>query len=123
MLDEGIVDMPMIWQTDAFALATGYDEAAGRYIGLWTPDDKGARPPRPTRFCSCAPMSRVKQREAERSSENCRPSTMNPARSTKDAPDADHARRSRRRAKTRFYGVKTLNADKIALDFKNIAEK
>ena len=26
-------------------------------------------------------------------------------------------------AKTRFYGVKTLNADKIALDFKNIAEE
>ncbi len=26
-------------------------------------------------------------------------------------------------AKTRFYGVKTLNADKIALDFKNIADE
>ncbi len=29
MLDEGILDLPMIWQTDAFALADGYDETAG----------------------------------------------------------------------------------------------
>ncbi|MFI2613147.1 hypothetical protein, partial [Kitasatospora sp. NPDC018616] len=27
------------------------------------------------------------------------------------------------KTKTRFYGVKTLNADKIALDFKNIADE
>ena len=26
-------------------------------------------------------------------------------------------------SKTRFYGVKTLNSDKIALDFKNIADE
>src|ERR1035441_595489 len=44
VLDEGIVDMPLIWQTDAFALATGYDQSAGQYIGLWTPEDKGAAP-------------------------------------------------------------------------------
>ena len=44
VLDEGIVDMPLIWQTDAFALATGYDESSGRYIGLWTPEDKGVAP-------------------------------------------------------------------------------
>lgn len=26
-------------------------------------------------------------------------------------------------AKTRFFGVKTLNSDKVALDFKNVAEE
>src|SRR6478735_7083919 len=29
VLDEGILDLPLIWQTDAFALATGWDAAAG----------------------------------------------------------------------------------------------
>ncbi|OOK83928.1 hypothetical protein BZL29_1638 [Mycobacterium kansasii] len=33
VLDEGIIDMPMIWQADAFALATGFDEAAGATSG------------------------------------------------------------------------------------------
>ena len=27
VLDEGVLDMPMLWQTDAFALAAAYDEA------------------------------------------------------------------------------------------------
>ena len=44
VLDAGILDLPMIWQTDAFALAAGYDEGAGRYIGLWTPEDKEGAP-------------------------------------------------------------------------------
>ena len=36
--------MPMLWQTDAFALATGFDNTADRYVGLWIPDDTGAAP-------------------------------------------------------------------------------
>src|SRR3954447_519076 len=44
VLDAGILDLPMIWQTDAFALAAGYDETASRYIGLWTPEDKESAP-------------------------------------------------------------------------------
>lgn len=53
VLDEGVVDLPMIWQTDAFALATGYDEQADRYLGLWIPGDKHAAPATPTRSCWC----------------------------------------------------------------------
>lgn len=32
VLNAGITDLPMIWQTDAFALATAYED--GRYVGL-----------------------------------------------------------------------------------------
>ena len=65
VLNEGIVDLPMIWQTDAFALATGYDEAAGRYVGLWTPDDKGAAPAATDSLLLVRPDVAAKQRDAE----------------------------------------------------------
>lgn len=64
-LDEGIVDMPLIWQTDAFALATGYDESAGRYIGLWTPEDKGTAPAATNSVLLVRPDIAAKRREAE----------------------------------------------------------
>lgn len=65
VLNEGIVDMPMIWQTDAFALATGYDESVGRYIGLWTPEDKAAVPAATDSLLLVRPDVATKQREAE----------------------------------------------------------
>ena len=65
MLDEGIVDMPLIWQTDAFALATGYDQSAGRYVGLWIPGDKGAAPAATDSLLLIRPDIAAKQRDAE----------------------------------------------------------
>ncbi|GAB4662035.1 Swt1 family HEPN domain-containing protein [Mycobacterium avium subsp. hominissuis] len=121
VLDEGIVDMPMIWQADAFALATGFDEAAGRYIGLWTPDDKGAAPAATDSLLLVRPDVAVEQRETEVTP----PGPDDEATPAEDddktlKPPVDIAFPPR---KTRFYGVKTLSADKIALDFKNVAEE
>lgn len=124
VLDEGIVEMPMIWQTDAFALATGYDEAAGRYVGLWTPEDKRAAPAATDSLLLVRPDIAAKQRDAE--------ATATPGSLTVPAeedakkffePDPEQPGVYRRKSKTRFYGVKTLNAEKIAMDFKNIAEE
>ncbi|MDJ0491339.1 Swt1 family HEPN domain-containing protein [Rhodococcus qingshengii] len=126
VLDEGIVDLPMIWQTDAFALATGYDETKNRYIGLWIPDDKTAAPAASDSLLLVRPDVATKQRDAEVStpveqsgeeSEQAQeiPSNKKPSRPDSVTPET--------KAKTRFYGVKTLNADKIALDFKNIADE
>lgn len=124
VLDEGVVDLPMIWQTDAFALATGYDEVANRYIDLWTPDDERPAPATTDSLLLVRPDVAVQQREAEASAV---PGT--PAGSTESIakkhfePDPDHPGVYHRKFKTRFYGVKTLNTEKIALDFKNIAEE
>ena len=103
VLDEGIVDMPMIWQTDAFALATGFDEAAGRYIGLWTPDDKGAPPAATDSLLLVRPDIAVKQRDAEMTADTNHKTQkvdvpLLPPISPPPIPSA----------KTRFYGVKTL---------------
>lgn len=121
VLDEGIVDMPMIWQTDAFALATGFDEAAKRYIGLWTPDDSGAAPAATDSLLLVRPDVAVKQRDTE---------VMPPSDPDDEATPSDGGKTAKPPVdiafpppKTRFYGVKTLSADKIALDFKNLAEE
>ncbi len=126
VLDEGIIDLPMIWQTDAFALATGYDETKNRYIGLWIPDDKAAAPAASDSLLLVRPDVATKQHDVEVSTPveqggeeseqgEEKPSTKKPSRPDSVIPET--------KAKTRFYGVKTLNADKIALDFKNIADE
>lgn len=44
VLEEGILDLPMIWETDAFALAAGVDAGTGRYVGLWITGDSNSAP-------------------------------------------------------------------------------
>jgi len=124
VLDEGIVDMPMIWQTDAFALATGFDEAAGRYIGLWSPGDKAAAPAATDATLLVRPDSAKKQRDAEVPAAPSGTETVDEQEAKKHFeanpghPDVHH-----RKTKGRFFGVKTLNSDKIARDFKNLADE
>lgn len=128
VLNEGIVDLPMIWVTDAFALATGYDEAAGRYIGLWTPEDKGPAPVATDTLLLVRPDVATKQREAESepmasSEEQLAALVEQHGGPTTHDPSAPKVDVVFAKPKTRFYGVKTLNSDKIALDFKNIADE
>ncbi|USQ75327.1 DUF499 domain-containing protein [Ornithinimicrobium cryptoxanthini] len=128
VLNEGIVDLPMIWVTDAFALATEYDQASGRYIGLWTPEDKGPAPVATDALLLVRPDVATNQREAE--SERKAPSEEVSAAvveqhggTTSHDPSTSKGDIDFAKPKTRFYGVKTLSSDKIALDFKNIADE
>lgn len=124
VLNEGIVDLPMIWQTDAFALATGYDESADRYIGLWTPDDKSSAPQATDSLLLVRPDAAALQRDAEAAAT---PATagvpVEEGANKQFEADPKHPGVFQRKLKTRFFGVKTLNSDKIALDFKNIADE
>lgn len=125
VLDQGILDLPMIWRTDAFALATGYDETAHRYIDLWTPDDQRAAPAATDSLLLVQPAVADRQRDAEAAAA---PSTPPAALAEENArprfePDPDHSGVYHQKFKIRFYGVRTLNTEKIALDFKTIAEE
>ncbi|WP_250285648.1 Swt1 family HEPN domain-containing protein [Frankia sp. CiP1_Cm_nod2] len=123
VLNEGIIDLPMIWQTDAFALAAGYDDSAGRYDGLWTPEDTGAAPVATDSLLLVRPDVAVKQRAAEVQATPGLAETPGEDDAKKPfKPDPDHPG-VYRKARTRFYGVKTLNPDKIALDFRNVADE
>jgi hypothetical protein len=65
VLAEGLRDLPLIWTSDAFALALGYDEESGRYVGLWTPDDTNAPPAANDVLLLVLPELAVRQRKAE----------------------------------------------------------
>ncbi|MCM3921232.1 Swt1 family HEPN domain-containing protein [Frankia sp. AiPs1] len=130
VLNAGVIDMPLHWQIDAFALAAGYDDAAGRYIGLWLPgEDKNAAPAATDSLLLVRPDVAVQQRATEVPTpdpvklpdENDKTDETDEKKTFK--PDPDHRGVHHREPKTRFYGVKTLNSDKIALDFKNVAEE
>lgn len=120
VLDHGVADMPMIWQTDAFALATAYDKSAARYIGLWTPDSEGPAPVTTDSLLLVRPDIAVKQCETEVRPEP-EPGEVTPTVARADFPPQPQG--DVPPSKTRFYGVKTLSADKIALGFKNVAEE
>ena len=124
VLNEGIVDLPMIWQTDAFALATGYDETADRYLGLWIPEDRGPAPPATDSLLLVQPEVAIRQRTAELPTSPASPSSAaTNSLADRSKPVPGRADINYPKAKTRFYGVKTLNTDRIALDFKNVAEE
>lgn len=89
VLDEGIIDLPMIWQTDAFALATGYDATSDRYVGLWIPDDKAAAPAATDSLLLVRPDVAAKQHDAESS-----------APVEQDSEESEQARKARLRPRT-----------------------
>jgi hypothetical protein len=63
--EEGVVDLPLIWETDAFALATGFDAASGRYVGLWVPGDTNSAPSPADSLLLVRPDVATHQREHE----------------------------------------------------------
>ena len=129
VLDEGIVDLPMIWQTDAFALATGYDQGADRYIGLWTPQDTTSSPMATDSLLLVQPSVALKQIEAESAPAPSAEEHLADLVEQTGSSDVTHDHSAPKvdtffpKPKTRFYGVKTLNSDKIAMDFKNVADE
>ena len=132
VLDSGIVEMPLHWAIDGFALATGYDEQAGRYIGLWTNDDKLSAPVATDSLLLVSPVVASQQRSAEtlpapeprRDGETVTvDSDVDEPKSDTDVETTKPQRVDYFYPRTRFFGVKTLRSDQFALDFKNIAEE
>ncbi|GAB3031570.1 Swt1 family HEPN domain-containing protein [Parafrigoribacterium mesophilum] len=41
VLIDALDNQPLLWQSEGFALAESYDEAAGSYVGLWLPGETG----------------------------------------------------------------------------------
>lgn len=122
VLNEGVIDMPMLWAEDAFALATEYDTTSHRYIGLWYPNEqRSALPPTTTDALLLVRPDVAKQQINDEPT----PSgpTGEPVAGAKRAALPSDSGTNLPARKTRFYAVKSLNADKIAFDFKNIADE
>lgn len=129
VLEEGILDLPMIWETDAFALAAGVDTGTGRYAGLWIPGDSNSAPAPQDSVLLVRPDVAVHQRKHEQPPQTGTDTTTGTGtgsgNETRTGTGSGNERGSSAIdiAFTRFYGVKTLSSDKIAMDFKNIADE
>ena len=123
VLSTGVLDLPLIWQTDAFALAVGYDESSGRYIGLWTPDDKESAPSPTDALLIVRPDVALRQRLEEPAPRPPDDPQPGPGPSPHPEPGPHPEPKPDLQWPTRFFGVKTLHPDKVALDFKNVADE
>lgn len=123
VLEAGVLDLPMIWETDAFALATGFDEPSGRYVGLWLPSDTNSAPSATDRLLLVRPDIAIKQRDEEKPTDPDPDDPKPPVITNNTGGGPSKPDISFPPTTTRFYGVKTLSSDKIAMDFKNIADE
>ena len=132
VLTDGITQMPLLWQTDGFALASAFDTERARYVGLWTSEEGTPPPAVSDSVLLVRPDVAVRQRTAERAAaldgtaidptggnDPVRPSPGgNGAVDLVWPPDPAVIE-----VNTRFFGVKTLNPDRFASDFKTIADE
>jgi len=137
VLDAGVVNQPLIWDHDGFALAEAFDEASGRYQGLWTPGSGSGAPPATTDalllvrpdVAEAQIAEDIRKAEAARRIDN----QVSPLDQDADVTDIDFHPGLRPRPRPepepsiveetlmrRFFGVKTLNADRLAHDIQNI---
>ncbi|MEI2713686.1 MAG: Swt1 family HEPN domain-containing protein [Nocardioides sp.] len=123
VLDDGVLDMPLLWQTDAFALANSYDASAGRYVGLWTPSTGTSAPAITDALLLVRPDAAQRQLESETAQVAEAPTqSLSPA-GERFVEDPEHPGVHHRKTKDRFFGSKELNAERYAVDFKNIADE
>jgi hypothetical protein len=123
VLDAGIrsaMDV-LVWDTHGFALAEGYNEDSGEYLGLVLPGDPGTVTVRDN-LLIVRPERASEQRARELRKQEELP-TPGPVPDL-DEPIATPAPPSPRPpSKTRFFGSRTLNPERYAVDFKKITDE
>jgi predicted AAA+ superfamily ATPase len=128
VLSGGLVDQPLLWEQDGFALAQGYDKSTQRYQGLVLPTD-GASVAVNDALLIVQPTLAKAQRDAESAvdtaSQSGEPEATdgggNPRTRSNDG--AGTAEPPQAPTKTRFFGAKELNPERYALDFKKVADE
>lgn len=130
VLAEGLLDLPLNWIIDAFGLATAYED--GRYVGLWVPTDRGSAPNASDSLLIVRPDVAQQQRhEDEKATATVKMSSQTEDRAdvVKQVSDSDLVHESNTdeepppKVDTRFFGVKTLSADRYAMEFRTISDE
>jgi predicted AAA+ superfamily ATPase len=127
VLDEGVLGVltEFTWELEGFALATGYDEAAGRYLGLALPHEDAFGQITDTTLLVDPPLAKA-QREAEHAAAGAATgeetgTTPTPGGSveiTVAEPEAEPIARN-----VRFYGVHKLDPERYGRDWTKIAQE
>lgn len=118
---DGLLAQPPLWQRDGFAFATSYDESTKRYVGLVLPSD-GQDPQVTDSLLLVKPDVALAQRETETAEVTAPVPDLDDPKKT-FTPDPDHPGVFVAKTKKRFYGTKTLNSQRYAVDFKNIHDE
>lgn len=132
VLIDAIDNQPLLWQSESFGLADGYDEATDRYSGLWLPGDTGRAPVTDaTLIVKPAPAEaqRAADLAATAASSTPAPEADSPATAavaaagttggtTTSAPASAPAKKP---AATRYVGSAPISAERYSADFAKIA--
>ncbi len=131
VLASGLLEQPLLWQQDGFALAAGYDTAGARYQDLYLPGDP--RPPFVTDATLVVQPARAAAQRATELAEGAgqtgggRAETSVAGTETSVAGGADGGGSMPppppKPLKTRYFGTKELPVDRYALDFKKISDE
>lgn len=139
VLEHGLLEQPMLWREDGFALAVAYDETNGRYIDLWTADAPTHAAPHPSDSLllvrpSIASDQLDRERRDAAEATAAAGGSASPGGSPGAGSEGDGVAQSpgagtggagpeRERVMTRFYGVKELPGDRVAREFQKVMEE
>lgn len=135
-LVDAIENMPLLWQTEAFALAESHDAKTGKYAGLWLPDDRGGRPVLIDSTLIVQPSIAEAQRAADVAAP---PAPDDPSASDLDAGESSGgttaggggsstsggtvAPTPPKKMTKRYVGSVSINADRYSGDFAKVAQE
>jgi hypothetical protein len=122
VLDDGIrrfTDV-MFWERDSFAIAVDYDNHSHEYRGLTLPTESTVRVQVNDQLLLVRPAAAEAQREQDQQAVSTAPGG---AELSTPAGDADEPASPRVRFKRRYFGVKELNPERYAVDFKKINDE
>ncbi|OFE15977.1 AAA family ATPase [Humibacillus sp. DSM 29435] len=124
VLNEGLLNAPLLWERDGFALADSYEKQAdgtSRYRGLVLPREDFLSGIRDSTLIVKPPVA-LEQRRKEQPEIPNDPNVpvISPAPDTPPRPEPGPTPKPR---KTRFFGTKELSADAYAKDFKKITDE
>lgn len=125
VLKNGLVDQPLLWEQDGFALAERYDDATGRYQGQVLPTDN-ANVAVTDALLIVQPSVATAQRSAELDETSPNKPEGEPSEhegATKGGLSGLAPATPEKPKTTRFFGSKELNPERYALDFKKVADE
>lgn len=125
VLVQGLLNQPMLWEQDGFALAEGVDED-GRYRGLVLPNDNPGFVQVIGSTLIVKPDIAVAQRAADTDEANAaqgeQPPASEPPKGATPA-EAQLHKATQVPRRTRFFASKKLSSSSYAKDFKNITDE
>jgi hypothetical protein len=127
VLHAGLMQAPMLWEEEGFALADGYDPDAKRYRGLVLPSDDPmiqitdqtliVHPDAATAQWSVEAPEAAGHAGTAGGDAPADPADTSPGDAPAGGADAPRPR------KTRFFASKRLSSERYAMDFKNVADE